>query len=169
MVSRRILPFDKANIPAKDVPFPSVIATKEPKQFPTIEASQINLDGIDSYAPRLRWDTNKGEPANDILDARLRAKYYGAQVITYRPFVLKILEGSAMNAGEQISGVYKPNIPGVPNFQSVTQLGDIDPKVIVYAKNGLKALIHSTRAFHGLGDPSKDRLIVTNVWGTAHA
>jgi hypothetical protein len=44
--------------------------------------------------------------------------------------------------------------------------GDIDPQVVELAKKGIKALIESTRAFHGLGDK---RPIITNVFGTAHA
>ncbi|GKU11591.1 unnamed protein product, partial [Fusarium langsethiae] len=44
--------------------------------------------------------------------------------------------------------------------------GDIDPIVVELAKKGIKALIESTRAFHGLGDK---RPIITNIFGTAHA
>ncbi|KAH7132792.1 hypothetical protein EDB81DRAFT_950220 [Dactylonectria macrodidyma] len=43
---------------------------------------------------------------------------------------------------------------------------DIDPKVVELAKKGLRALIESTRAFHGLGT---ERPIITNIFGTAHA
>jgi hypothetical protein len=71
------------------------LATKEPKHFPTIEASHESLDAIDKFAPNMVWDIQNGEPASDILGARLRAKYYGAQVITYRPFVINILEMSS--------------------------------------------------------------------------
>ncbi|KAF9769018.1 hypothetical protein IL306_013624 [Fusarium sp. DS 682] len=43
---------------------------------------------------------------------------------------------------------------------------DIDHQVIELAKKGHKALIESTRAFHGLGDKWP---IITNIFGTAHA
>ncbi len=43
---------------------------------------------------------------------------------------------------------------------------NLDPKILDYAKKGIKALIESTRSFHGLGDK---RPIITNVFGTAHA
>lgn len=127
----------------------------------------MNLDTITSYAPLFVWDTEKGDPANDILGARLRAKYYGAQVITYRHFVLKILEKSS-KVGEQVSDEFKANV-SAPVVMNGTRIEDFTPKVLAYARNGIKALIHSTKAFHGLGNPGHDRLIVTNVWGTAHA
>ncbi|KAG7414887.1 hypothetical protein Forpi1262_v016788 [Fusarium oxysporum f. sp. raphani] len=97
-------------------------------------------------------------PADDILAARLRAKYWGAQVITYRPFIRQIL---------QFSHSIKTHA-SCPNFPSVSSEthGDIDPQVVELAKKGIKALIESTRAFHGLGDK---RPIITNVFGTAHA
>jgi len=115
------------------------------------------------------------EPARDILEARLRAKYYGAKVITYRPFVLKILSHSAPKKsetgeqGEQISSDFKKGIH-VPSIDSnATRADQIDPKVLEYATNCITALCKSTTAFWGLGDSSKDRPIVTNIWGTAHA
>jgi hypothetical protein len=112
-------------------------------------------------------------PANDILSARLRAKYWGAQVITYRPFIRQILQFShKMNNNSSTSpelhpfnefrqGIIAPVIqPGTRNA------GDIDPQVVDYARKGIKALIESTRAFHGLDER---RPIITNIFGTAHA
>ncbi|PNP54017.1 hypothetical protein FNYG_15648 [Fusarium nygamai] len=112
-------------------------------------------------------------PADDILAARLRAKYWGAQVITYRPFIRQILQFSHSIKNH----VSSPNFPSVSSEfrQDVTAPvihpkarthGDIDPIVVELAKKGIKALIESTRAFHGLGDK---RPIITNVFGTAHA
>ncbi|KAH6649692.1 hypothetical protein F5144DRAFT_588356 [Chaetomium tenue] len=104
-------------------------------------------------------------PADDILSARLRAKYWGAKVITYRPFVRQILEfnfqkmsnESPMPASDFRSGVVVPVIG--PN-------NDIPPQMIDYAVKGVGALIESTRAFHGL---KEKRYVVTNIFGTAHA
>ncbi|KAL2159086.1 hypothetical protein VTH06DRAFT_2845 [Thermothelomyces fergusii] len=104
-------------------------------------------------------------PASDILSARLRAKYWGAQVITYRPFVRQILEfnfqkianDTPLPASDFRSGVVVPVI-GPDN--------DIPPQMIEYARKGVGALIESTRAFHGL---KEKRFIVTNIFGTAHA
>ena len=111
-------------------------------------------------------------PSSDILNARLRAKYYGAQVITYRPFLLKILEHSAMKTarpGYQVSSDFKVGID-VPSINSGSASADeINPKALAYARKCIQALIKSTLAFHGIADPGEVRLIVTNVWGTAHA
>jgi hypothetical protein len=61
-------------------------------------------------------------PAKDILSARLRAKFWDAQVILYRPFIRQILEGDL----------------------------SFDSEMIRHAKKGTEALIESSRAFHGL-------------------
>ncbi|KUJ11887.1 uncharacterized protein LY89DRAFT_593488 [Mollisia scopiformis] len=150
----------------EDSQFPKVVV-RLPDHFPTIEACQTNLDTIEKWAPQFMWDADRGEPARDILGARLRAKYYGAQVITYRHFILKILEISSKTE-EQVTDEFKANI-SAPVVPSGTRIEDLDPKVLEFARNGIKALIFSTKAFHGLGDPGRVRLIVTNVWGTAHA
>ncbi|UNI14804.1 hypothetical protein JDV02_001399 [Purpureocillium takamizusanense] len=84
-------------------------------------------------------------PAGDILSARLRGKYWGAQAITYRPFIRMVLER------KQFLAAVEPSL-----YQ----------RVIEHAQRGIEALIESTRAFHGLGNL---RPIVTNVFGTAHA
>jgi hypothetical protein len=77
----------------------------------------------------------------------LQAKFYGAEVITYRSFLLRILQHSATpNAGMEI-----------------------EPEVVDYAAKCIRALVKSTSAFHGLGDPGSKRLVVTNIWGTAMA
>lgn len=100
----------------------------------------------------------------------MRAKYYGAQVITYRNFVLKILEHShATSSPSSVeSGLddFRNGID-VPNISKhATSAEEIDKQALAYAKNGIQALVNSTRAFHGLGE---GRLFVTNPWGTAHA
>jgi hypothetical protein len=120
----------------------------------------------------MRW--NDGDPpASDILGARLRAKFYGAQVITYRHFVLKILDYSASKEKnfpidtvntEFVDGIRVPNIS-----RDVSSAEGIDSRVLDYARLCIKALIRSTTAFHGLGDIGRHRPIVTNIWGTAHA
>ena len=110
-------------------------------------------------------------PASDILAARLRAKYWGAQVITYRPFIRQLLQFSH-NSKHPLS----PNPPATSEFRSDIDVPRIAPQakssseihtdIIAYAQKGIKALVESTRAFHGLGE---DRPIITNVFGTAHA
>lgn len=144
-----------------------------PKHFATVEAAEQSLNQIHIFAPNLQWNEDD-PPATEILHARLRAKYYGAQVITYRHFVLKILEQSAARhstrQGEAISGEFREGIQGVPKINAYAKtIDEVHGKVHDYAKNCIGALIKSTEAFHGLGDPGEKRLIVTNVWGTAHA
>ncbi|OAA60737.1 hypothetical protein ISF_05776 [Cordyceps fumosorosea ARSEF 2679] len=43
---------------------------------------------------------------------------------------------------------------------------DLDPHILELAEKAIKALVESTRAFHGLGDK---RPVITSVFGTAHA
>jgi len=104
--------------------------------------------------PDFRW-TKDSSLAEDILSARLRAKYYGAQVISYRTFLLRILEASG--SGFKISEDF------------IEDVAISDRQNLEYAQKCIDALVNSTTAFHSLGDPGKDRLLVTNIWGTAHA
>lgn len=128
---------------------------------------------IKRLAPNLAWEEGD-PPAKDILGARLRAKFFGAEVITYRSFVLKILVNSAAKSPKSstvnVIQEYKANIGDLGGaITRTTRVEDIDPKVWGYAKRCIKALFNSTKAFHRLGDPGRERLIVTNIWGTAHA
>jgi hypothetical protein len=147
----------------------------KPSFYPTIEAVEQNLKDILGLAPQLSW-RETDPPAKNILGARLRAKYYGAEVITYRSFVLKLLVDTAAKSPKSTTvGIiqeYKSNIVDLPSGGAITRTTrseDIDPKVWIYAERCITALINSTTAFYQLGDPGRDRLIVTNIWGTAHA
>lgn len=139
--------------------------------YPTIEAVEANLESIKSSTQRMNWHEDD-PPATDILGARLRAKYYGAEVITYRSFVLKILIGSTENspkigATSLVLNQFKSEITDV--ISDPTRKEQLNPKIVRYAQRCIQALVKSTTAFHGLGDPGKERLVVTNIWGTAHA
>lgn len=141
-------------------------------KFRNVEVVSDAVSGMHWVAPSFAFREDDA-PAEDILGARLRAKYWGAQVITYRPFIRQIL---------QFSHAYK-NHASSPNFPTVSTEfrqdviapvihpktrthSDIDAQVVDLARKGIKALIESTRAFHGLGEK---RPIITNVFGTAHA
>lgn len=109
-------------------------------------------------------------PATDILSARLRAKYWGAQNITLRPFIKRIFDfnqrHTALNSPVPISGDFRSEM-SVPFIgPEATTEEEIDPRIIEYARRAIRALIQSTKSFHGLGD---QRFIITNVFGTAHA
>jgi hypothetical protein len=130
-----------------------------------IQYIQTSLDPLRWVPPEFHFQPND-PPAGDILSARLRAKWWGAQVITYRPFVRQILElnyikhmsnDSVMPASDFRSDVVVPVIG--PDYE-------IPDKLYGYAVKGVKALIESTRAFHGL---KEKRYVVTNIFGTAHA
>lgn len=130
------------------------------------------VSGMHWVAPSFAFKESD-QPADDILAARLRAKYWGAQGITYRPFIRQILQftntmqnhpssPNLTTMSEFREGIIAPVIH--PNTRSYT---DIDPQVVELAKKGIKALVESTRAFHNLDH--ERRPIITNVFGTAHA
>lgn len=124
---------------------------------------------------KLRWNDGD-EPSKDILIARLRAKYYGARVITFRYFVLKILENShttsaaAGQKNQKIADEFREGVQ-VPRInRNATSMEHISPEVLSYARSCIDALKESTKAFDNVvSDIGKERLLVTNVWGTAHA
>lgn len=108
-------------------------------------------------------------PAKDILTARLRAKYWGSQVILYRKFIDMVLHDHAMP-----EHTFKGQPPHPSDWAAhKIELNNIriphgtDPRVLNFARLGVSALIESTRAFHGLEQNS--RILVTNVFTTAHA
>ena len=108
-----------------------------------------------AVAPSMVWSEDD-PPANDILSARLRAKYYGTEVITYRPFLKMI-----MNRPSRIAQGFRET-PTASNIPEEV----ISPKILKYTRLCIRAMENSTRAFHGM---EGGRLIITNVWGTAHA
>ncbi|KAK3325156.1 hypothetical protein B0H66DRAFT_111245 [Apodospora peruviana] len=106
-------------------------------------------------------------PASDILAARLRAKYWGAQVITYRPFIRQILELSHRQTSMESPAPVSSTDGSMPVLSPDAMTPNGVPRdVLEYALKGIQALIESTRAFHGIKDK---RFIITNVFGTAHA
>lgn len=106
-----------------------------------IETLMQSLDSWATVAPLVTW-RDDDPPANDILEARLRGKYYGAENVTYRHFLRAVLD-----------------------FEDQT---NFPPKLLEYAKKCVYAMKHSCEAFTNCTMPG-ERLIVTNCWGTAHA
>lgn len=113
-------------------------------------------------------------PATDILSARLRAKYWGFQVICLRPFIKMILdfsiqleEGSLTEAAVVPETNFNLNKVEAPYIEAGTKkYEDINPEVVRFAQEGINALQESTRAFHNL---DHHRLLLTNFFGTAIA
>ncbi|KAK7746512.1 hypothetical protein SLS53_002471 [Cytospora paraplurivora] len=116
-----------------------------------------------------KFDVND-PPAKDILSARIRAKFWGANVITYRPSVKEVLDFSYRRYNDPaepqmcIPGRTVTGWPGIP--EDARTPSDIDPVLYDNARKGVDAIIKSTTAFHGLEDK---RFVITNVFGTAHA
>ncbi|KFY59113.1 hypothetical protein V497_04497 [Pseudogymnoascus sp. VKM F-4516 (FW-969)] len=112
-------------------------------KFPYIEAMIDDLKKVMNTNPNLVWGEND-PPSSDILEARLRAKMYGAQVITTRHFLRMVLN-SPYDGGKNIA---------------------ISPQIMGFAQQCIRAMFHSAQAFWGI---KGGRLVVTNVWGTSHA
>ncbi|KAI1128851.1 hypothetical protein F5Y10DRAFT_166593 [Nemania abortiva] len=105
-----------------------------------------------------RWEDGDPLP-QEILGARLRAKYWGSQVILYRPFLRNVLDGEAQASPICSNDHVAPERRG--------KIKDHDSRTIENARLAIRALIESTRAFHGLD--KNQRIIITNIFGTAHA
>ena len=114
----------------------------------------------------------------DINEARLRGKFYGALYIIHRPFLYHALHSPEYQ--EQLS-ILRANTDGT--MQASLELGAAPPdtlspelagmwkevqEVKTSAKTCIKAAACSTTAFDGIINKSQ-RLIVTNIFGTAHA
>ncbi|AEO60280.1 hypothetical protein MYCTH_2309396 [Thermothelomyces thermophilus ATCC 42464] len=82
--------------------------------------------------------TENEPPAKDVVYAKLRAGYWRAWVVTYRPFVRRVLELNGANRRRELT-----------------------PEDTTLAGLGIKAIIESTRAFHGL------EATITNPFETA--
>ncbi|PNP49926.1 hypothetical protein FNYG_15996 [Fusarium nygamai] len=78
-------------------------------KFRDVSVVSDAVSGMNWVAPSFAFREDD-PPADDILAARLRAKYWGAQVITYRPFIRQIL---------QFSHSIKNHASG-PNFPSIS-------------------------------------------------
>ena len=112
----------------------------------------------------MKW-TESEAVANNINDARLRGKYYGALYIIHRPFLHAALDYDFETPHMQLS----------PNNHLGLEMGPpitiSDEKrreeTIQLAKICIEAAVQSTIAFDGILDHR--RLVVTNIMGTAHA
>ncbi|KAK0719508.1 hypothetical protein B0H67DRAFT_154506 [Lasiosphaeris hirsuta] len=129
-----------------------------------IEYIQTSLD-MRFVPPGFKFE-HSDPPARDILAARLRAKYWGAQVITYRPFIRQILESNHKNMSVESSMPLSGEYRGDTAMPDARAADEIPPDMINNAVRGIRGLIESTRAFHAVEDR---RFIITNVFGTAHA
>lgn len=135
-----------------------------------LKEHQSILDAWRELLPmNLRWN-DSDPPATDILSARLRAKYYGARYVVNRPFLdyaLHIMPYVADGKRVQDAAC---DVHGNPRdkadinlFQAIQGLGESE--IWQASRRCVDAAIRSTTALDGV----PDRLIVTNIHGTAHA
>ena len=133
--------------------------------------------------PWLQWK-DEDEPSTDINDARLRAKYYGALYIIHRPFLRYLLDsettvqGSDSPQPDVLKGALRKPL-GYPAQthersrgmmappRSTSAEANIQAEILHSAKTCVNAAMRSTIAFDNI--LSRQRLIVTNIFGTAHA
>ncbi|KFZ17341.1 hypothetical protein V501_01777 [Pseudogymnoascus sp. VKM F-4519 (FW-2642)] len=112
-------------------------------KLPYIDTMIEDLNGVRDASKTLAW-RDGDPPATNILEARLRAKMYGAQVITCRPFLRMVLNSQYEGTGDVA----------------------ISEPIMEYARKCIRAMFYSVQAFWGI---KGGRLVVANVWGTSHA
>ena len=120
--------------------------------------------------PEMQWEDGD-EPSEDINEARLRAKYYGALYIIHRPFLHYALHSpDFVNAFNMSEGAAEDS------KRMERERGAMPPpaltahdraEIMRSAALCVEAASYSTVAFDGICH--KRRLIVTNIFGTAHA
>ena len=117
--------------------------------------------------PDYRWK-DEDEPASEINEARLRAKYYGALYIIHRPFLYHALHN---NEYRKASGRMLESDRGSRGGDSHRPNGSMAPPpnyIMQSAEKCIIAAMKSTIAFDGVCN-DQHRLITTNIFGTAHA
>ena len=124
--------------------------------------------------PEMRWE-DRDDPSNNILVARLRAKYYGAMYIINRPlleFALHKMEGPRPVPAHVVDAVHRYRASHRVQGASSIQLVQDEMEVYYACMDCIEAAMHSTIAFDGIvfeGGAARNRLVVTNIFGTAHA
>ena len=161
--------------------------SKQTGQKPTMQMIDILNTNIDEWRKMLNdwdWDDNDHQSEN-INVARMRAKYYGAKYIIHRPVLYYALQhanpattpnskysdspepghafASPVQHAHSPSGrSRRPSEMGPPGRGSSVK---VDGKIISASRKCVEAAIRSTTAF----DKVPRRLIITNIFGTAHA
>lgn len=163
------------------------------------EALSLNLDLWRKSLPKsMQWDESD-PPANEINAARMRAKYYGARYIIHRPLLYHALHYGHAGArvgpvgrasvdsptSQQMSpSMLHSNTRALNMTRMSSDMGstpaatangwtppkvrliDLPRKLKTACDICIKSAIKSTEAFDGV---KGHRLVVTNIFGTAHA
>ncbi|KAJ5605953.1 transcriptional regulator family: Fungal Specific TF [Penicillium lagena] len=159
-------------------------------------ALSMNLDQWRRSLPKpLSW--NDGDPpATDINNARMRAKYYGARYIIFRPLLYRALHYGASNVrlGSGPTSIDSPTIPQAQQMSPSVTYNQRAPEMARMAsdagarfastwmppqfnqrdlpyklRNACKACIQSAIYSTEAFDGLPTRPVVTNIFGTAHA
>jgi hypothetical protein len=145
--------------------------SKSAEPYSAMALIEQHREGMRSILRNFPW-RDGDPPAKDILGARLRAKFYGAQVVTYRPFIKEILDrnyAARDSSGNVIPGTMAnvgDDFPSGHVFQAAKPASGFSDSTLKWAKLGIDALFYSTESFYAI---DKERLRVTNIFGTAHA
>ncbi|KAF8458661.1 hypothetical protein BGX38DRAFT_1152515 [Terfezia claveryi] len=136
----------------------------------------------------LRWDESD-LPSTNINAARLRAKYFGARYIIYRPFVYQAVHGLMGSASSPAMSTSESGSPreGTPSAGTAARISSAtgnlseaggsvgvgtgmkgDQSLEASCRKCIEAAISSTTSFHAFS-ASSHRPVITNVFGTAHA
>ncbi|CAI7640529.1 unnamed protein product [Penicillium glandicola] len=163
------------------------------------EALSLNLDLWRKSLPQsMQWEETD-PPANEINAARMRAKYYGARYIIHRPLLYHALHYGHTGArigpvgqslvdsptSTQLSPSMLHSASRAPNMARMSsdmgsmpaavstdwqppkvRLHELPKKLKTACDICISSAIKSTEAFDGVGG---HRLVVTNIFGTAHA
>ncbi|KAL9098082.1 MAG: hypothetical protein Q9163_006188, partial [Psora crenata] len=114
----------------------------------------------------LRWNDGDEPVKGDVNQARLRGKYYGALYIIHRPMLYYALELEAGGHLDNYVG-HTPDTALGPMRPPKTRTDPLFDDVVEAARVTIMAAVWSTQAFDGIIESG--RLIVTNIFGTAHA
>jgi hypothetical protein len=161
--------------------------TQEPPPFGIMGTLDDNLENWRNLLNDWNWDDND-HMSSDINVARMRAKYYGAKYIIHRPALQYALAFCSGTGGSPTTRSHRSESPAAgPSYQpQLVSHGEafslsmrrqskpglptpaverLDPRTRKGAEACIWAAIRSTTAF----DRVPERIIITNMFGTAHA
>lgn len=120
----------------------------------------------------LKWD-DTDPPSDDINKARMRAKYYGARYIITRPILYWAIHKNPAPTFLMKKYGFTPADKNKRPDSSEDLILDSRAKaywykVMMVSKRCVQSAIQSTIAFDSI-ENENERLVVTNIFGTAHA
>ena len=140
-----------------------------------VTSLDTNLEAWRSLLNDWDWDDDDHEDPN-INVARMRGKYYGGKYIIWRPTLRHALDQALSGPRTKRpsespvgfshgSEVTSPSISNLNTSQPFRKDTPIRPEVLEGSRKCVEAAIRSTTCF----DKVPRRLVVTNIFGTAHA